>query len=72
MRGRGSPRLERVAWWRWRHAFRRAPDFMAANQGREAGGRSRLECWISSEEMDASNAAGVGLVGEAAEFPWKS
>ena len=45
-------------------------DFIAKYDVQEAGGRSHLEYWIPAEELDAFNAAIVGLIEVVRSFPW--
>lgn len=44
-------------------------DFIAKYDVQEAGGRSHLEYWIPAEELDAFNAAIVGLIEVVRSFP---
>ncbi|MBR1174119.1 ADP-ribosylation/crystallin J1 [Bradyrhizobium sp. KB893862 SZCCT0404] len=44
-------------------------DFIAKYDVQEAGGRSHLEHWIPAEELDAFNAAIVGLIEVVRSFP---
>jgi hypothetical protein len=44
-------------------------DFIAKYEVQEAGGRSHLEYWIPAEELDAFNAAIVGLIEVVRGFP---
>jgi hypothetical protein len=44
-------------------------DFIAKYDVQEAGGRSYLEYWIPAEELDAFNAAIVGLIEVVRSFP---
>lgn len=44
-------------------------DFLDGYQVQEAGGRAHLEYWIPAEELDAFNAAIVGLIEVVLEFP---
>ncbi|MCK1403140.1 ADP-ribosylation/crystallin J1 [Bradyrhizobium sp. 4] len=43
--------------------------FIAKYDVQEAGGRSHLEYWIPAEDMDAFNAAIVGLIEVVRSFP---
>ncbi|SHL55487.1 hypothetical protein SAMN05444159_6191 [Bradyrhizobium lablabi] len=43
--------------------------FIDRYEAKEAGGRSHLEYWIPAEEMDALNAAIVGLIEVVRSFP---
>jgi hypothetical protein len=44
-------------------------DFIAKYDVQEAGGRSHLEYWVPAEELDAFNAAIVGLIEVVRGFP---
>jgi hypothetical protein len=44
-------------------------DFIAKYDVQEAGGRSHLEYWIAAEDLDAFNAAIVGLIEVVRSFP---
>ncbi|OKO76519.1 ADP-ribosylation/crystallin J1 [Bradyrhizobium sp. AS23.2] len=44
-------------------------DFITKYDVREAGGRSHLEYWIPADELDAFNAAIVGLIEVVRTFP---
>jgi hypothetical protein len=44
-------------------------DFIAKYDVQEAGGRSHLEYWIPAEDLDAFNAAIVGLIEVVRSFP---
>ncbi|MGY8633386.1 ADP-ribosylation/crystallin J1 [Bradyrhizobium sp. 14AA] len=44
-------------------------DFIAKYDVQEAGGRSHLEYWIPADELDAFNAAIVGLIEVVQSFP---
>jgi hypothetical protein len=44
-------------------------DFIAQYDVQEAGGRSHLEYWIPAEDLDAFNAAIVGLIEVVRRFP---
>ncbi|MBR0843956.1 ADP-ribosylation/crystallin J1 [Bradyrhizobium liaoningense] len=44
-------------------------DFIAKYEVQEAGGREHLEYWIPAEELDAFNAAIVGLIEVVRSFP---
>ena len=44
-------------------------DFIARYDVQEAGGRSHLEYWIPAEDLDAFNAAIVGLIEVVRTFP---
>jgi hypothetical protein len=43
--------------------------FIDRYEAKKAGGRSHLEYWIPAEEMDAFNAAIVGLIEVVRSFP---
>jgi hypothetical protein len=43
--------------------------FITRYEAREAGGRSHLEYWIPAEDLDAFNAAIVGLIEVISSFP---
>jgi hypothetical protein len=43
--------------------------FIGRYEAHEAGGRSHLEYWIPAEELDAFNAAIVGLIAVVRSFP---
>lgn len=49
--------------------FEVARSFIAKYEVQEAGGRSHLEYWIPAEDLDAFNAAIVGLIEIVRSFP---
>jgi len=49
--------------------FKVKRSFLAGYDAKEAGGRSHLEYWIPAEDLDAFNAAIVGLIEIAQSFP---
>jgi len=44
-------------------------DFIAKYDVQEAGGRSHLEYWIPAEDLDAFNAAIIGVIEVVQSFP---
>ena len=49
--------------------FRVRRDYLDRYEVQEAGGRAHQEYWIPAEEMDALNAAIVGLIEVVRTFP---